>query len=42
MRQDKLTAPGLIRPIVGVEEVADVFALIRDQPDRVIKYAVRF
>jgi threonine dehydrogenase-like Zn-dependent dehydrogenase len=42
MRQGKLTAPDLIQPIVGVEDVADVFALIRDQPDQVIKYAVRF
>ncbi|MGC9523413.1 MAG: zinc-dependent alcohol dehydrogenase [Anaerolineae bacterium] len=42
MRQAKLTAPGLIRPVVTLDEAVGVFDLIRDRPDDVIKYAVRF
>ena len=42
MRQGKLQAPGLIDPVVGFDEVSDVYRLIRDDPDRVVKYAVRF
>jgi threonine dehydrogenase-like Zn-dependent dehydrogenase len=42
MRQGKLEAPGLIDPVVRFEEVAQVYRLIRDEPDRVVKYAVRF
>jgi threonine dehydrogenase-like Zn-dependent dehydrogenase len=42
MRQGKLTAPGLIQPIVSLEEGPEVFQLIKESPDRVIKYAVRF
>jgi threonine dehydrogenase-like Zn-dependent dehydrogenase len=42
MRQGKLTAPGLIQPVVPIEEGPEVFRLIREQPDAVIKYAVRF
>ena len=42
MRQKKLTAPGLIQPVVPIEDGPRVFGLIRDQPDQVIKYAVRF
>jgi threonine dehydrogenase-like Zn-dependent dehydrogenase len=42
MRQGKLTAPGLIRPIVSLDEMPEVFRLIRDEPDRVVKFAVRF
>jgi len=42
MRQGKLTAPGLIQPIVSLEEGPEVFRLMRDEPDKVIKYAVRF
>ena len=42
MRQGKLRAPGLIDPVVGFDEVSQVYRLIRDEPDRVVKYAVRF
>ncbi len=42
MQQGKLSAPDLIRPIVGLEDMPEVFRLIREQPDQVIKYAVRF
>ena len=42
MRQGKLTAPGLIQPIMKLEEAPAVFELIRDAPEKVIKYAVRF
>jgi len=42
MRKGKLTAPGLIGPVVSIEEGPKVFELIRTEPDRVRKYAVRF
>lgn len=42
MRQGKLSAPGIITPIVPIEEGAEVFRLMREEPDQVIKYAVRF
>jgi threonine dehydrogenase-like Zn-dependent dehydrogenase len=42
MRQGKLTAPGLIQPVVSLEEGPGVFQLIKESPDRVIKYAIRF
>ena len=42
MRQGRLKAPGLIDPIVAFDALEDVFRLIRDEPDRVVKYAVRF
>jgi threonine dehydrogenase-like Zn-dependent dehydrogenase len=42
MRQGKLQAPGLIDPVVGFDDVSEVYRLIRDEPDRVVKYAVRF
>jgi threonine dehydrogenase-like Zn-dependent dehydrogenase len=42
MRQGKLTASGLIQPVVPIEEGPRVFGLIREEPDQVIKYAVRF
>lgn len=42
MRQGKLTAPGLVQPVVSPNEAVNVFDLIRDDPDKVIKYAVRF
>jgi threonine dehydrogenase-like Zn-dependent dehydrogenase len=41
MRQGKLKAPDLVNPVVGLEDVAEVFRLIRDEPQRVTKYAVR-
>ncbi|MGC9348312.1 MAG: zinc-dependent alcohol dehydrogenase [Anaerolineae bacterium] len=42
MRQGKLTAPGLITPVVSLDEATGVFDIIRDHPEKVIKYAVRF
>jgi threonine dehydrogenase-like Zn-dependent dehydrogenase len=42
MRKGKLTAPGLIRPIVSLDEGPALFGLIRDEPDKLIKYGVRF
>jgi threonine dehydrogenase-like Zn-dependent dehydrogenase len=42
MRQDRLTAPGLIQPVVPLEDGPEVFRLIEQEPDKVIKYAVRF
>lgn len=42
MRQGRLTAPGLIQPIVSLEEGPEVFRLIESEPDKVIKFAVRF
>jgi threonine dehydrogenase-like Zn-dependent dehydrogenase len=42
MRKGKLTAPGLIQPVVPLEDGPEVFRQIREEPDRVIKYAVRF
>jgi threonine dehydrogenase-like Zn-dependent dehydrogenase len=42
MRQGKLKAPGLIDPIVSIDEMQGVFDLIRDDPGKVIKYGVRF
>lgn len=42
MHQGKLTAPGLIQPVVSLDEAVHVFDLIRDAPDRVIKYGVKF
>ncbi len=42
IRKGRLTAPGLIYPIVQIEEGPEVFRLIENEPDQVIKYAVRF
>ena len=42
MRQGRLTAPGLIQPVVALEDGPEVFRLIENEPDKVIKYAVRF
>jgi threonine dehydrogenase-like Zn-dependent dehydrogenase len=42
MRKGKLTAPGLIHPIVPIEEGPEIFRLIEHEPDKVIKFAVRF
>ena len=42
MRKGKLTAPGLVQPVVPLEDSPEVFRWIREEPDRVIKYAVRF
>ncbi len=42
MRQGKLTAPGLVDPIVTIEEGPEVFRLIEQEPAKVIKFAVQF
>jgi threonine dehydrogenase-like Zn-dependent dehydrogenase len=42
MRQGKLSAPGLIQPIARLQDMPEVFRLITEAPDKVIKYAVRF
>ena len=41
MHQGKLTAPGLITPVVSLDEAPSIFELARDDPDQLIKYAVR-
>ena len=42
MRKGKLTAPGLIDPVVSIDQGPEVFRQIRDEPGSVIKYAIRF
>jgi threonine dehydrogenase-like Zn-dependent dehydrogenase len=42
MRKGKLTAPGMIHPIVSFEDGPNVFPLIENAPEQVIKYAIRF
>ena len=42
MKQGQLTAPGLIDPIVSLEDVPRVFRLIKHHPEEVIKYGVHF
>jgi len=42
MRKGRLAAPGLIDPVVALDEGPEVFRLIEQEPDRVLKYAVRF
>ena len=42
MRKGRLTAPGLIDPIVPIEQGPLVFRWIEEEPERVLKYAVRF
>jgi len=42
MQQGKLTAPGLIKPVVSLEEGPGVFKLMKDAPNETIKYAVKF
>ena len=42
MRKGTLTAPGLVRPVVSLDEGPDVWRLIEHDPDRVIEYAARF
>lgn len=42
MRQGRLAAPGLIDPVVTLDEGPEVFRLIEREPDKVIKYGVRF
>ena len=42
MRQGKLTADGLIDPVVSLEQGPEVFRLIEHEPDKVIKFAICF
>ncbi len=42
MQEGKFSAPGLIKPVISLDEGPEVFHLIRDRPNEVIKYAVRF
>lgn len=42
MRKGKLTAPGLIKPVVSIDEGPEVFRLMEHEPNEVIKFAVRF
>ncbi len=42
MRQGRLTAPGLVNVVLSMEEATGVYQMIQEQPDEVIKYAVRF
>lgn len=42
MRKGRLTAPGLIDPVVSLDAGPEVFRLIREEPGQVIKYAIRF
>jgi threonine dehydrogenase-like Zn-dependent dehydrogenase len=42
MRQGFLTAPGIIEPIVPIERGQEVFSLMRDDPDKLLRFAVRF
>jgi threonine dehydrogenase-like Zn-dependent dehydrogenase len=42
MRKGILSAPGLISPIVALDEGPEVFRLIAEEPEKVMKYAVRF
>jgi threonine dehydrogenase-like Zn-dependent dehydrogenase len=42
MRKCKLTAHGLITPIVPLKESPEGFRLMKDAPEKVIKFAVRF
>jgi threonine dehydrogenase-like Zn-dependent dehydrogenase len=42
MRQSKLDLPGLIDPIVPLAQAPQIFQWIEKEPERVIKYAVRF
>lgn len=42
MRQDKLTTPGLIDPLVSIEDFPETFDQIKHNPSELVKYAVRF
>jgi len=42
MRKGKLTAPGLVHPVVPLDQGPDVWRLIEHEPDKVMKYAIRF
>ena len=42
MRQGRLTAPGLIQPLVSLDKFQEVWRLIQDHPEEVVKFAIRF
>lgn len=42
MRKGILTAPGILYPIVSLEEAPEVWRWIAQEPNKVIKFAVRF
>ena len=42
MKQGKLSVPGLIDPLVSIEDFPETFELIKHNPSAVIKYGVRF
>jgi threonine dehydrogenase-like Zn-dependent dehydrogenase len=42
MRQGKLSAPGLIQPIFSLDEAPDIYELMRDEPEKAIKFGVKF
>ena len=42
MRQGRLTAPGLIQPLVSLDEFQEVWRLIQDHPEEVVKFGIRF
>lgn len=42
MRRGQLNVQGLINPVACPAEATDLFRLCRDEPDRVIKFAVKF
>ena len=42
MRKKRLSAPGLVTPVVSLEQGPEVFRLMEHEPDKVIKFGVRF
>jgi threonine dehydrogenase-like Zn-dependent dehydrogenase len=42
MRQGKLNVAPIINPVVGRPEAADLFRRMRDEPDRIVKFGVKF
>jgi len=42
MHQGRLTAPGLIQPLVTLDEGPEVWRLIEHHPEEVVKFGVRF
>ena len=42
MRRGRLDLQGLINPVVDPDHATELFRLCRDEPDRVIKFAVKF
>ena len=42
MKKGKLTAPGLIRPIGTIDEGPEIIQKIKEHPEEVIKFAIKF